>query len=87
MGFSPINTVHITKPILSVHADKVRLSAHEDKDCFPDKPTLAVRTDNMGLSDKPDLSERNPLYLQIMWGFFFREFYFLIEPTLPDKIM
>ena len=48
VGFSLINQVYIRKPILSVHADKVRLSAHEDKDCFPDKPTLAARTDNMG---------------------------------------
>ena len=46
-----------------MHADKVGLSAHEDIDCDSYKSTLSTSADNVGLSENPTLSERNPYYM------------------------
>ena len=64
-----INPVSLGKPILPARADKVGSICATDEDCFPDKTTVSARTEIWVFLDKPGLSERNPLYLQIMWVF------------------
>ena len=57
-------------------ADKVGFSAHVDKDCFPDKPTLPARADDMGFVRKTGFIREKPTLSVDNVGFF-RETYFI----------
>ena len=68
-----INRVFLKKPTLS--ADNVGFFQRDL--LYLRKPILSDHM--MSFSEKPTLSERNPHYLQIMWGFFSE------KPTLFER--
>ena len=72
-------SAHADKVGLSAHADKVGLSAHADTDCFPDKPTLSVRRDNMGFLRKTGFIREKPTLSVDNVGFFRKKILYLRE--------